>query len=434
MIKDLFNKNLPEPLRKAAVEVISVLTGNGFEAFLVGGCVRDLILGKTATDLDITTNAKPKQVQKIFRRTIPTGIQHGTVTVLSGRIPVEVTTYRSESDYSDGRRPDQVQFSDTIEEDLSRRDFTINALAYNPVDDVLIDLFRGKDDIGSRLIRTIGNPYERFYEDGLRPVRACRFRATLNFEIESSTYEAVCREEVQQRTGLVAVERFTDELFKGLRSVPYLRMTDALMQSGLLYRFIDFSECSPQSVYENRDNLELICDSDPVVKVSLFFFFLFGRLETIVKTGRSLKFSNEQLKFLEISYTCWNYLFRPNHLTDLNSGETPNEYERMAVWKQIYKEKAMDAFSKMEQAVTAFESEEVYQNYMRILETAVLTPADLAINGNDLMSLGITGKQIGVVFRELIRTFLKDPDQITNDKESLLHLAKEYINYPDQKT
>ena len=179
--------NLPADVSK----IINILESNGHEAYAVGGCVRDCILGKVPHDWDITTSALPETVKSYFDRTFDTGIEHGTVTVLLRGVGYEVTTYRVDGKYEDGRHPKEVTFTASLEEDLKRRDFTINAMAYNDSRG-LVDLFGGKDDLDAGIIRAVGNPTERFTEDALRMLRALRFSAQLGFEIESETYNAIC--------------------------------------------------------------------------------------------------------------------------------------------------------------------------------------------------------------------------------------------------
>ena len=173
---------ITEPFKSEITEIVNRLTGKGYECYLVGGSVRDLILGHKVLDYDFATNAHPEDVEKLFRRTVPTGIKHGTITVLMKDRQYEVTTYRSDGQYIDGRRPESVSFSETLEEDVMRRDFTINGLAYDVKKEKIIDYVNGLDDIDKRIIRTIGNPVDRFSEDGLRPYRACRFAAKLYFQ------------------------------------------------------------------------------------------------------------------------------------------------------------------------------------------------------------------------------------------------------------
>ena len=175
---------------KNAETIIRELMAHGFEAFAVGGCVRDSILGREPGDWDITTSAKPEQVKQIFHRTVDTGIEHGTVTVLMDKEAYEVTTYRVDGEYEDHRHPKEVTFTASLEEDLKRRDFTINAMAYNP-ETGLVDIFEGIQDLNRKVIRCVGNPGERFDEDALRILRAIRFSAQLGFEIDDATKDAM---------------------------------------------------------------------------------------------------------------------------------------------------------------------------------------------------------------------------------------------------
>ena len=156
--------------------ILEKFNSNGFEAFIVGGCVRDSLLNKKPQDYDITTNAFPEKIEELFDKTIPTGIKHGTVTVLIDKTPYEVTTYRVDGEYLNNRKPKDVKFVSNIEEDLSRRDFTINAMAYNEKVG-LVDLFKGREDLNKKLIKTVGNPYDRFNEDGLRMINKMRWRS-----------------------------------------------------------------------------------------------------------------------------------------------------------------------------------------------------------------------------------------------------------------
>ncbi len=207
----------PDPaiVPRAVREVLQRLEGAGHESFLVGGVVRDLLLGRhraKEADWDLATRARPETIQGLFRRVVPTGIAHGTVTVVHRGLAMEVTTYRGESTYSDGRHPDTVHYLDRIEDDLARRDFTINAIAWNPLRSDLRDPFGGRNDLEARRLRAVGDPVERFAEDGLRPLRAVRFAAVLGFEIEGATLAAIPGSlPVYAR---VAVERLAQEMDK----------------------------------------------------------------------------------------------------------------------------------------------------------------------------------------------------------------------------
>ena len=202
-------------LPKKVLFIINNLQLHGYEAFAVGGCVRDSILARRPQDWDITTSAKPEEIKKLFRRTIDTGIEHGTVTVLFGKDSFEVTTYRIDGAYEDSRHPKEVQFTNRLEEDLRRRDFTINAMAYN--DQVrLVDVFGGMQDLNHHLIRCVGDPEERFSEDALRILRAVRFSAQLNFPIESATADAIRK--LAPNLQNISAERIQAELVKLLVS------------------------------------------------------------------------------------------------------------------------------------------------------------------------------------------------------------------------
>ena len=195
--------------------IIHKLIDEGYEAYAVGGCIRDSLLGKEPSDWDITTSASPLQVKSLFRRTIDTGIQHGTVTVMFGKEGFEVTTYRIDGKYEDGRHPKQVTFTKSLEEDLKRRDFTINAMAYND-ESGIVDLFDGLKDLDEGVIRAVGNPYDRFNEDALRILRAVRFAAQLDYEIDKETLDAAG--ELAPNLKKISAERIRVELQKLLVS------------------------------------------------------------------------------------------------------------------------------------------------------------------------------------------------------------------------
>ena len=192
------------------------LHNHGHEAWVVGGAVRDSIMGRPAHDWDISTSAHPRTLieERVFSRIVETGIQHGTVTVMLNGEGYEVTTYRGDGEYTDGRRPDKVTFLNTIEEDLARRDFTVNAIAYSPLSDTFCDPFGGRADIEAKVLRAVGDPSKRFAEDGLRVLRAARFVATLGFTIEAQTFAAI-RPSLGTYAN-VSVERIQEEWFKAM--------------------------------------------------------------------------------------------------------------------------------------------------------------------------------------------------------------------------
>jgi len=212
--------NIPE----AARHIIDVLYDNGYEAFVVGGCVRDSLLGKEPKDWDITTSAAPQEVKSLFKKTIDTGIEHGTVTVMIDRVGYEVTTYRIDGEYKDSRRPESVEFTSNLEEDLLRRDFTINAMAYNDKVGV-VDKFNGIEDLNNKIIRCVGNPVERFTEYALRILRAVRFSAQLDFSIGEETRQAIVK--LAPTLSNISAERIKTELDKTFMSNHPEKITDA---------------------------------------------------------------------------------------------------------------------------------------------------------------------------------------------------------------
>ena len=218
-------------LREKAAEIVRRLKGAGFAAFWVGGCVRDFLLGRTPEDYDIVTDALPEQVEKLFDRTIPVGKKFGVLIVLHGEHQFQVATFRAESDYKDGRRPTQVTFGDA-RADALRRDFTVNGLFYDPIENQLHDWVGGKPDLEARIIRTIGSPAERFNEDHLRMLRAIRLASQLEFEIEDNTFTAIQSNAPKIRG--ISAERIREELIRLFRAPFAARGLELLQKSGLL--------------------------------------------------------------------------------------------------------------------------------------------------------------------------------------------------------
>jgi len=212
--------------------IVEKLRAAGRYSWIVGGCVRDSLLGKPVADWDVATEAKPNELMKIFPRAIPTGLQHGTVTLVLGGHHYEITTLRGEAAYSDGRRPDAVHFVEEIESDLARRDFTMNAIAVDPTNGALIDPFGGRKDIDAKMIRAVGKAVERFSEDGLRVLRAARFSATLEFELEQETFAAIAPTLDTYRK--VSAERVRDEWIKTMKAKKPSRAFDVMRESGIL--------------------------------------------------------------------------------------------------------------------------------------------------------------------------------------------------------
>jgi len=271
-LADLAAEALSENLR----EVCRVLAGAGHRAYVVGGWLRDIILGRAAGDADVATTARPEEVEKLFSRTIPTGIAHGTVTVRLGQGSYEVTTLRGDGIYSDGRRPDTVSFVNDIHDDLSRRDFTMNAIAYEPETGEVHDSFGGMEDMEKHLIRAVGNPSERFAEDGLRCMRAARFSAVLDFDIEEETLRAIPGSLDTFRK--VSPERVRMELVKLIAGHNPAAGLEVLLSTGLLREIMpELADCvgSDQNAYHKYDVFRhsvLTCKnlpaSDPVLRLA----------------------------------------------------------------------------------------------------------------------------------------------------------------------
>ena len=232
----------------AAISIMLELERHGYEAVIVGGAVRDRLLGKEPGDVDVATEAEPTIVKEIFKKTADIGIQHGTIMVLHPHHPVEVTTYRTESSYSDHRRPDEVHFVKSLEEDLKRRDFTMNALAINSSGDI-IDYFSGRSDINNKIIRSVGDPAERFTEDALRMMRAIRFAAQLNFEIEYATFHAI--DALAPSITRIAIERIKAEMDKIFLS-PYPAIGMRLLRESKLAAYLPIVN---RTDYQQRESL-----------------------------------------------------------------------------------------------------------------------------------------------------------------------------------
>ena len=215
---------------KDTIDILKIFNKNGYEAYFVGGCVRDYLLGEEFSDIDITTNALPEEVKKIFQKSIDTGIQHGTVTILVKGEGYEVTTFRTEDEYTNHRSPEKIEFVSDLKEDLDRRDFTINAMALDS-NGVLFDYHNGEKDLSSGAIRTVNNPNERFYEDALRMLRAFRFSSKLGFEIEYDTLEAIKKN--AELIKFVSIERIVNEFKKLLSGKGNLRSLELLLDSKL---------------------------------------------------------------------------------------------------------------------------------------------------------------------------------------------------------
>ena len=265
---------------KGAIDILKIFNQNGYEAYFVGGCVRDYLLGEDFSDIDITTNALPDEVKKVFRKSIDTGIQHGTVTILVNGESYEVTTFRTEEDYTNHRSPEKVEFVSNLREDLDRRDFTINAMALD-YNGKLFDYHNGDQDLNSKIIRTVNNPNERFYEDALRMLRAFRFSSKLGFEIENNTLNAIKRN--AELIKFVSIERIVNEFKKLLSGKGNLRSLELLIDSKLNSYIPFFDEVVTVQNFSSYS----FCQS----------LYILAKLNNIsFEKLRDLKLSNKEIK------------------------------------------------------------------------------------------------------------------------------------------
>ena len=423
---------------------------NGFSLYLVGGAVRDYVLGKPSHDYDFTTDALPMEVKSMFRRTIDTGIKHGTVTVLFKGGSYEITTFRTEGDYSDSRHPDNVCFVRSLEEDLKRRDFTINALASNVQDGEIIDMHEGLSDLKNGTIRAIGNPMERFKEDGLRMMRAARFSAKLGFSIEGNTLSAM--KALKENIRNISRERIREEFFRLVDS-PFPRMgLEAMEKSGLMEilfpelwetRRIEGHGYHKENLYEHLVlSLEAARDLGAPVTVKLAALFHdIGKTATEKRDGDKwtyyhhekvgeemaraimtrLKSSNE-----ERDQVC---LFIREHMFLYSPLWSDGSVRRLIV--RVGKENLDNLFLLREadrKATTAL-PEEVSDDGLKerikaeLSSSAALTLKDLKINGKDLLGIVEKGPEMGRVLSLLLEMVIDDPGK--NEREILLEKARE---------
>jgi len=440
-------------------EIAAIFNNNGKQVYLVGGAVRDMIRGKDIHDWDLATDAPPEEVTNIVRRAggkvIPTGIKHGTVTVLYKKHNIEVTTFRLETDYTDGRRPDKVEFSTDIKEDLSRRDFTMNAIALRLPDGEIVDPFNGTNDIKAGIIRCVGNADDRFNEDGLRPLRAVRFSAQLGFEIDKTTLDAIPG--ALSVSAKVSWERVRDEIDKILASSPPLgkpsRGFRLMEKTGLLNLFlVELAACRgvEQKGFHQFDVLDhslLACDyaaeknysrevrlaallhdigKPSVRKMDESGVWTFYRHEEIGasmchKILRRLRYSSEVID--NVCHLVKEHMFC---YTEEWSNSAVRRFIARAgesALEDLYRLRRADAFALAGKEIEPMNLTALADRVEKILaEDHAFTIKDLAVSGNDLMAIGIeSGKTMGIILKELLETVLDDPAQ--NTKEKLLEIA-----------
>lgn len=395
--------------------ILNTLILNGFDAYIVGGCVRDSILNKMPNDYDITTNAFPEDIMRLFEKTVPTGIAHGTVTVLIDKEPFEVTTFRTESDYLDNRHPSKVSFVSDVKEDLSRRDFTINSMAYNAKSG-LVDPFNGVNDLNSKLIRCVGDSSLRFKEDALRVLRAIRFSCQLNFQIADDTLNAISKNNCLLKN--ISAERIRDELSKMLLS-PRPSVAISYMINTKTLKVIVPNLYETLKISNTIDRIDVLCDK---LYVRLCYFMLpLDDFELTEKTLKYLRFDNNTIN---LTMTFYDAILQNFDLKDTVSVKRliykiskEHIFDFLDLLKVIY----IDDISEINLIEKVkFKIEDI------ILNKEPLSIKDLAINGNDLKNLGIKdGRAIGNILNLLLAKTLEMPE--LNVKESLIILAKQYI-------
>lgn len=397
---------LPNSVKK----IIQMLEQNGYEAFAVGGCVRDSMLGKTPKDWDITSSAYPEQVKALFYQTIDTGLAHGTVTIMMNHVGYEVTTYRIDGEYEDGRHPKEVVFTANLIEDLKRRDFTINAMAYSDSTGI-VDEFDGVGDLARHKIRCVGVPQERFGEDALRILRAVRFSAQLGFYIEDDTWKAVC--EMSQTLDKISRERIQAELDKLFTSEHPDRVV-LLYESGILDAVF---EKHPEYTRKEAETLAgLLVDSpaDHYVRWAMVISSMPYR--DILK---SLKFDNKTIRICEKlkSYMHQELSENMSDIRHLAVKIGPDIFGTYYLpYRRAMKNVSPELLTKVE------------ENYERILVRGdCLSLKTLAVNGADLIQCGFeAGKEMGEMLSMLFEEVLQDESK--NEKALLLNIAKEKRN------
>jgi tRNA nucleotidyltransferase (CCA-adding enzyme) len=431
------------------LDTIKILLGK--KAYIVGGCVRDSLLGRTPKDWDITTDATPNEIKSTFNYTIDTGLQHGTVTVMVNNTPFEVTTFRIDGNYSDGRRPDSVAFTADIKEDLARRDFTINAMAYNH-EEGLIDPFNGQCDLNKKVIKCVGNPQERFEEDALRMMRAVRFAAQLGFQWDVYTYSAIIKnaENIQK----VSAERVREEINKILLS-SNPELIGALNPCGLMqYILPEFEVCfcveqnNPYHVYNvGRHILETIKATDSVLELRLAALFHdIGKSECKTTDENGIDhFHSHALVSTEKTRIIMQRLRYDNEMiekvTDLvfyHDVTLQPEYPLVRRWLNRMGEENFSNLLHLRVADIMGQNPDLSSE--RIIKVAKIrtimnniiaqkqcfTLKDLAVNGFDLRAIGYkTGVKLGEMLKELLNIVIENPTR--NDKEQLIAYAKERL-------
>lgn len=442
-------KKIKIQIPKSAEFIIEQLENNGFEGYLVGGCVRDSILKRQINDWDITTNAKPSDIVNLFEHTVLTGIKHGTVTVIIDKDAFEVTTYRIDGEYIDNRHPEDVTFVSDIRLDLSRRDFTINAMAYNDKNG-LLDYFGGLDDLNKKIVRAVGEPLKRFDEDALRMLRAVRFAAQLNFNIDSKTNQAI--KSLSKNISYVSIERIRDEFNKIILSnASYI---NNLIELRLLKEFlIELEQCKgieQNNKYHIFDVLNHMIVATNNIKKDLhlrlaMLFHDISKANCQVKDKNgAIYFNNHEeiasnmtidilkrMKYDNATIKKVSTLIK-YHGAELNSSVAIRRMLSLIGIELfndllLVKEADISAQNPSIQKNSFQELELIKQNFNNIiLNNDCFSIKDLAVNGSDLTGIGvIQGREIGRLLNYLLDIVINDPSK--NQKDILLKSVRVFI-------
>ena len=393
--------NVLNKIPKSALNVLNILEGRGYEAYIVGGAVRDMIMNRKAVDYDICTNALPEDVRKVFLenkyKVIETGIKHGTVTVVSNNASYEVTTFRSDGAYLDNRHPDKVNFNVSLEEDLKRRDFTINALACD-LNGKIYDFHSGIEDIRQKTIRTVGNPNTRFKEDALRMLRALRFKMILKFEIEEKTEKAIIAN--SDLIKKVSIERINSEAEKIL---------DNCGRTSFNGLEILFRKAYDYNIHLNKNDKEVLKRMpDHIMKIS----YLYSKFKEDELNDRinSLKLSNEKR----------NIIKRNISVTKIKDEDLLDEYHI----KKYLSDYGQNEGFLLIQYLCYLKNFDILiiKEKINSLASSIVTLKTLDLDGEDLIELGYNGKQIGLILNQLVDLVLKG--KVKNEKKFLIRNIK----------
>lgn len=438
------SSNIRIDVPEKAKKVVNTIQAAGFEAYVVGGCVRDSILGRQPQDWDITTSAKPEQVKALFPRTIDTGLQHGTVTVMQDREGFEVTTYRIDGEYEDSRHPKEVVFTPNLEEDLKRRDFTINAMAYNE-EKGLVDIFGGMEDIRLGRIKCVGRAEERFGEDALRMLRAIRFSAQLGYEIDEETKQGIRR--LAPTLKNISAERIQTELVKMLVSPhpDYLRTAYDMGVTKVFFpefdRAMETEQHHPHHMYSVGEHILhslAYVPADKVLRLTMLLHDI-GKPDTLTidEQGITHFYNHESLsaemakgilRRLKFDNDTINMVYKLVMYHDYgNSVEPTLQIVRRAMNK--IGEDAFPALFQVKYADMMAQSDYLRDEKLKRLENwkrlyteicekeQCVSLKTLAVTGSDLIAAGMKpGKELGEVLQKLLQLVLDDPSCNTKDK------------------